>query len=58
MLTGIDNLASSIFLEMDRVALGYLGLNNKEQVFAWLERALTVRDVHLIDVPWDTRSVS
>ena len=35
------------------VALGYLGVNDEEQVFAWLERALAVRDVHLIYVPWD-----
>ena len=37
------------------IALGYLALNDKEQVFAWLEQALAVRDVHLIDVPWDAK---
>jgi tetratricopeptide (TPR) repeat protein len=37
------------------VALGHLGLNDKEQVFEWLEQALAVRDVHLIYVPWDAR---
>jgi TolB-like protein/Flp pilus assembly protein TadD len=37
------------------IALGHLGLNDKERVFEWLEQALAVRDVHLIYVPWDVK---
>ena len=37
------------------LALGYLGLNDTERVFAWLEKALAVHDVHLIYVPWDSK---
>jgi hypothetical protein len=37
------------------IALGYSGLNEDARVFEWLERALAVRDVHLIYLPLDPK---
>ena len=37
------------------LALGYLGLNDMEKVFGWLEEALAIHDVHLIYLPWDSK---
>lgn len=44
------------------IALIHLGLGDREETFAWLERAYQERDVHLIFLPvdpkWDAVSTS
>jgi TolB-like protein/Flp pilus assembly protein TadD len=55
ILETLERRARDAYVPPVSVALGHLGLNNREQVFEWLEQALGVRDVHLIYVPWDAK---
>jgi tetratricopeptide (TPR) repeat protein len=55
ILDTLERRARDAYVPPVAVALGYLGLNDRERVFEWLEQALAVRDVHLIYVPWDRK---
>jgi Flp pilus assembly protein TadD len=57
VLSMLDKLSTEHFVPPAAQALIYAGLGNQEQAFHQLERALSVRDVHLaflpIDPKWD-----
>jgi tetratricopeptide (TPR) repeat protein len=55
ILDTLECRARDVYVPPVAVAMGHLGLNDKAQVFKWLEQALAVRDVHLIYVPWDAK---
>ena len=55
ILDTLECRARDAYVPPVAVALGHLGLNDKIQVFEWLEQALSVHDVHLIYVPWDAK---
>jgi TolB-like protein/Flp pilus assembly protein TadD len=55
ILDTLECRARDVYVPPVAVAMGHLGLNDKAQVFEWLEQALAVRDVHLIYVPWDAK---
>jgi TolB-like protein/Tfp pilus assembly protein PilF len=47
--------ATSHYVPPYAMALVHLGLDDREQVFAWLDRAYDARDVHLIYLPVDPK---
>jgi tetratricopeptide (TPR) repeat protein len=53
ILDTLERRARDAYVPPVAIALGYLGLNDEEQVLKWLEQSLAIRDVHLIYVPWD-----
>jgi tetratricopeptide (TPR) repeat protein len=55
MLGTLQCRARDAYVPPVALALVYLGLNDVEPVFEWLEQAVAVRDVHLIYVPWDAK---
>lgn len=55
ILDTLERRARDGYVPPVTIALGYLGLNEKEQVLAWVERAVSVRDVQLIYLPWDSK---
>ena len=55
ILDTLECRARDAYVPPVALALDISVLNDKEQVFAWLEQALAVRDVHLIYVPWDAK---
>jgi Flp pilus assembly protein TadD len=56
-LTALERLSQQRYVPPCAIALVYAGLNDDGGVFEWLEKALAVRDVHLIyvlvDPKWD-----
>ena len=55
ILDTLERRARDGYVPPVALAVGYLGLNDMEKVFVWLEKALAVHDVHLIYVPWDSK---
>ena len=55
ILDSLECRARNGYVPPVALALGYLGLNDMEKVFVWLDEALPVHDVHLIYVPWDSK---
>ncbi|HET7695360.1 MAG TPA: winged helix-turn-helix domain-containing protein [Vicinamibacterales bacterium] len=57
MLAALTSAAATRYVPPYAVALIHAGLGERDAVFAWLERAYAVRDVHLIfltaDPKWD-----
>ena len=65
---GLDNEAREVLKTLEEwsrdrdryvppyaMALVYLGLDEKDEVFAWLDKAYQARDVHLIYLPVDAK---
>jgi TolB-like protein len=48
IVTELERRSRDTYVPPVAVALGYLGLNEHDCVFDWLERAVAARDVHLI----------
>lgn len=55
MLQTLEGVSKSQYVPPYAMALINAGLNDRESVFAWLERAYDVRDVHLIYLPVDPK---
>ena len=53
--TGLERSSVAQYVPPVSLALAYAGLNDDPRVFEWLERALALRDVHLIYLPWDPK---
>ena len=57
VLTALEQHSLQRYVPPCAIALVYAGLNDDKSVFEWLEKALAVRDVHLIyvlvDPKWD-----
>ena len=55
ILSTLEAIAHDRYVPPYAFALIYAGLEDREGAVAWLERAYTVRDVHLIWLPMDAR---
>jgi tetratricopeptide (TPR) repeat protein len=55
VLASLEATAAQRYVPPYALALVQAGLGDREQVFAWLERAYAVRDVHLIYLPVDAK---
>ena len=55
MLQTLEGVSKSKYVPPYAMALINAGLRDRESVFAWLERAYEVRDVHLIYLPVDPK---
>jgi TolB-like protein/Flp pilus assembly protein TadD len=57
VLASLEELSGQRYVPPVAVALAYAGLNDDARLFAWLDKACAVRDVHLIyvvtDPKWD-----
>lgn len=54
-LASLERLAEQRYLPPVALALACAGLNQEDRVFEWLEKALAVRDVHLVYLPMDPK---
>jgi len=55
VLEALHAIAKERYVPPYATALIHAGLNDKDQAFEWLDRALEVRDVHLIFLPVDPK---
>jgi tetratricopeptide (TPR) repeat protein len=55
MLTELEQACASRYVPPYAIALGYLGLQQTEAIFEWLNRAYDARDVHLVFAPVDPK---
>ncbi len=55
MLQTLEGVSKSQYVPPYAMALINAGLRDRDAVFAWLERAYDVRDVHLIYLPVDPK---
>jgi TolB-like protein/Flp pilus assembly protein TadD len=55
ILTALEQTATSRYVPPYAIALGYLGLQQVDAMFQWLERAYDARDVHLVFAPVDPK---
>jgi TolB-like protein/Flp pilus assembly protein TadD len=55
VLAALETQSRKQFVPPFALALVYAGLDQREEVFAWLDRALEARDVHLIYLPVDAK---
>ena len=55
VLSTLEAMAHDRYVPPYAFALIYAGLADRERALAWLQRAYTVRDVHLIWLPMDAR---
>ena len=57
LITSLEAQATTVYVPPYTMALIHAGLGNRDAAFDWLDRALAVRDVHLIyltvDIKWD-----
>ena len=55
MVTALEQTATSRYVPPYAIALGYLGLQQADAMFQWLDRAYDARDVHLVFAPVDPK---
>jgi TolB-like protein len=55
ILSRLERLALQRYVPPYALALVHVGLNEEEKAIEWLEKAVNVRDVHLIYVPLDPK---
>jgi TolB-like protein/DNA-binding winged helix-turn-helix (wHTH) protein/Tfp pilus assembly protein PilF len=55
VLTMLETLSRTRYVPPFALALVHAGLDERDEVFAWLNRALDARDVHLIYLPVDPK---
>jgi tetratricopeptide (TPR) repeat protein len=55
VLSSLERISQERYVPPYARALVYVGLNDDERVFKWLDEALAVRDVHLIYLPVDPK---
>jgi hypothetical protein len=54
-VTALEETATSRYVPPYAIGLGYLGLQQADAMFPWLDRAYDARDVHLIFAPVDPK---
>lgn len=54
-VTALEQTATSRYVPPYAIALGYLGLQQADAMFQWLDRAYDARDVHLVFAPVDPK---
>ena len=54
-VTELEDAAQARYVPPYAMALGYLGLQEADAMFEWLDRAYDARDVHLVFAPVDPK---
>lgn len=54
-VAALEQTATSRYVPPYAIALGYLGLQQADAMFQWLDRAYDARDVHLVFAPVDPK---